>query len=586
MGDQTNPDIVVSYGTENFPSSNWYNIFGAVKSFSVRSGNAYKVGYAEIVLRNIDGNLTSGSNPISLGKPIKIDVDVRGDPDTIFYGRVYRRKVKKDGDKPEILTLYCFGLERKFLEETITRSYRDEFLSGAVDWTMASALNNAITSPDSDESTGYTLQTEGLITSTPPLTNYKNTPLMDVIRDVADALDYDGYFEVDALNNKVFVFKPVGTVVPVVPVVLDSSTAKFSYEFDDSIEQLANHVFVHGDKDEGIPFDKDYFTEDDLTSYWSGEDGTTVEEYSAESKVGSKCVHAVKSEANLVVFKLDISALDSDITKYDAMHFFYKHLIYNLYPENIREAKVASISLIDSSNQVINFKKDLKAKHNVWNEYDIPLPSSVDNIYPIGLFSDNKKMPSNSWYQIGSSVTFDLTNVKYLKFVGFKSTNPSMAMFGYTTDIFIDGFFLRGGLMIDAIALRGRIGEASAPIVQDASSIAEYGRFVYHEQDRLIKSIAQARGVAEYILRTRKNPIKTIKTETLGLPYLRPNQTVTVTLPTLDISNEVYRTVEVRHEWNSAKKTFKTFLELVPQYASLNSKAYIAESYEALLASI
>jgi len=572
MGTVDNPDIYVNYSSDSWPPSEWTDLFTACRKLHVETGNAFKASRAEVTLKNPVGNpLTSGENKLALGKYLKIDADVRGTSDNVFFGKIYRIRAKKVGSNPEYVTLNCYGIDRKLLEDTITKDFREESLGGE-NWTMDTVIQWLLMIPDSGVDTGFALETDdGLITSTPPMDNFDQTFLQDAIKKIADEIGYDGYFYMNG-NTPTFYFKTIGTVDPAVAVTLAEPFVMIEPDF--TIENVGNHIFIWGDLDIGYPIDGDMWTEKNITTNWADLNGGTVSADTSEYVYGSKSVKVERgAEADniKVVFTLP-ETLDATGKRYTAICGNYYH---NAAGGGDNEsANLPLIKLEDDSSHVIFYQYAEKnvglLRRLLWHSFTIP-------IYYEGISTNYN--PPNRWWgseEDAAAFTWKITKISFI-------TSDKVAYSPST--IRIDGLYFEGGLEIDPLENGGWYPEpAENGAFKDDTSISAYGRMVAHEQNKLIKSFEQAGLVGDYILASRKDPLKKVTVKKGAYPYLRANQKVTLTYSDWDITSETWRTIDVVHDWDSKTKLLRTTAELVPYLQKVNSQDYIAESYEGLMA--
>jgi len=90
-----------------------------------------------------------------------------------------------------------------------------------------------------------------------------------------------------------------------------------------------------------------------------------------------------------------------------------------------------------------------------------------------------------------------------------------------------------------------------------------FGRSIYNYKDDEINCFEQAWEIGEAILEKYKNPFKRIEITEGAKVWLRPTQTVTVSIPTWGISNATYRVEEVIHRYSAETKLLRTTVSLV-----------------------
>lgn len=535
----------------------WTEITDDTKLIEVDCGNIAKLSYARIVLNNKNGQYTSGAGEILNGKYLKIDADVRepSDPDNIFWGKIYRKRGKQKGRKNPLLALHCFGLDKKLMEDTITRDYREEYLDGD-DLTMQTVIEDMFANPDSGENTNFVLETDGgLITSTPPLDNFRRTELLKAIQNIADNIGYDGYFYMNG-NVPTLYLKAIGTVNPSPAVTLADPFIEINPTFD--IENVGNHIFAWGDIDIGFPSTKDEWTENDILTDWAAGSGDTRAVDTVNYFYGAKSVKLTDTDDNNMIegtFTLP-ETLDLTNGRFYYMSFMLRYEL----TQTLRSLFPPQITLTDSSgNKIKHLGGTPTSKHGIWNNYRRP-------IYHVEIYDTTK---DGEWfYDTGSSFNWNLVSINFV----------TIGTFDITPDVMnIDGLYFIGGLRIDPFKY-----PVLNPPKYDQPSIDAFGRMVMHVDDPLIRSFNQAQDVATYVLAANKNEMKLVKCKKSAYTWLKANQNVTLTHSPWAISG-TWRTIHVHHDWSVKTQVLRTTTELVPYDQKVGSEAYIAESYEGLV---
>jgi len=572
MGTVDNPDIYVNYSSDSWPPSEWTDLFTACRKLHVETGNAFKASRAEVTLKNPVGNpLTSGENKLALGKYLKIDADVRGTSDNVFFGKIYRIRAKKVGSNPEYVTLNCYGIDRKLLEDTITKDFREESLGGE-NWTMDTVIQWLLMIPDSGVDTGFALETDdGLITSTPPMDNFDQTFLQDAIKKIADEIGYDGYFYMNG-NTPTFYFKTIGTVDPAVAVTLAEPFVMIEPDF--TIENVGNHIFIWGDLDIGYPIDGDMWTEKNITTNWADLNEGTVSEDTEDFKAGTKSARIDRADGENQILPMLTLPESVDLTtgRYSYLTFAFTHRTEHYLANS---APLPMIRLIDTEDREIRFYPK-KQNYKKYQWYDIAIDvyycdinADILNPYGMGLWA---------YEPTGENNGFEWN----IKKIGFITSNLIIER---VLHVKFDGLHFQGGYEINPLKHPDQYPDpAENGAFKDDTSISAYGRMVAHEQNKLIKSFEQAGLVGDYVLASRKDPLKKVTVKKGAYPYLRANQKVTLTYSDWDITSETWRTIDVVHDWDSKTKLLRATMELVPQNQKVNSQDYIAESYEGLMA--
>jgi len=110
-----------------------------------------------------------------------------------------------------------------------------------------------------------------------------------------------------------------------------------------------------------------------------------------------------------------------------------------------------------------------------------------------------------------------------------------------------------------------------ATSISGSSPAGGFGRSVYHYVDDEINSFEQAWMIGEQVLEKYKNPFKRIEITEGAKIWLKPTQTVTVSIPTWGISNATYRVEEVIHRYSAETKLLRTTVSLVEYDANIPS---------------
>jgi len=211
--------------------------------FMIRNSGILKIPTAEVVLWNQNGKFTTGTDKINLYDEVKISANVRGISDLLFVGKVFaaRCRIEQAGTIfPSFITLFCrASYAQKLVRDYITFDYADR-------GTMCNeAIEDMLTYPDSrvlgEETvgTGIILTTDtGDITKTVYPENLIKRSILDAIRVVSEALNYDGYWTGDTWNE--LVFKKVGTEAVNPSVTL--SHPFIQVEINEDLDEMKNLI--------------------------------------------------------------------------------------------------------------------------------------------------------------------------------------------------------------------------------------------------------------------------------------------------------------------------------------------------------
>jgi hypothetical protein len=208
------PDIKIEYGDTTFPPSTWTELQEYAASFKIKDAGVLAVPSTNVFLHNFQGRFTDNQNSLYLKNYgiIRIRADVGNGLDTLFYGRVYGKRDPKSGayfkggfgagfgtgfqvgtgGSRSTLELICRDIgTQKLLDQTKSYSEGEGYASQKID--CKTAIEHFLANPDSGIDTGITLETDdGLITTTDFPRDPNKDSLLDLLRLVADAINYDG----------------------------------------------------------------------------------------------------------------------------------------------------------------------------------------------------------------------------------------------------------------------------------------------------------------------------------------------------------------------------------------------------------
>jgi len=581
MGTEDNPEIKIEYGNSlSIPPSSWTELQEYSRYFLVEDAGLLKVAMAKIVLKNKYGMFTDGGpDNLDHWRPIRIRVDMRGTWDTLFYGRCYRDEGLIESRKIPELTLIARGLGQKLLEDTITKAYYDEYTSGQQNWMIKTMIDHFLMYPDSSWNTGITLdQDGGIIVTTPPKDNFERTSLLDALRNIAEAIDYDGY--VYEQGGSIFAsFRKIGTVATNPYVTLDHPFIWAKPVRD--IEEVKNYIFPWGDVDVGVPFDQDRWTEKDITNNWDAFPGCYVATDTEEKKLGNKSVKIFRNDnMDKIGGVLIIPSPDSPV---DVPSGRFKVLSMQLTWFKV-SPYVPIINLEDDASKKIEFKSSMRRESfetPIWNLHEIDIGPSLEIVANNGGPFQSGQGPLDKWYytQGASNFSWKITKVDVWREA---PSDPSGGI------IRVDGLVFFGGLRINPLEYPGWNVVRTDPV-----SRGKYGNRVYHHgPDYTIRSFEQAGAIADYILKCNKDRMDKFQVKTKAKTWMKPNQYLTLNLPEYGITNpywptytsqnQYWRTTEVSHEWNRPRN-LRTTLTLVPKDQSVGSQAYLADEIVGLL---
>jgi len=564
LGTIDNPDITIQYYDASI--SGWVELFDETLKFRVRDGGLRRSPVAEVTLINPE------SLP-NLYDLFRINVDVRGVQDQIFYGRVFDiRRILTPGSLRVQTEISAFGLEAaKLNRDTITKDYQDEQDARYPEtlWTFKNMIIDFLDVPDSGYAVWGVPATKGkayrLDTDTGAITsaiygqmNFDHETLLDALRRVAEFLAYDGYVYIDAADYARIKFVQVGTLAANPAIILEEPFLDFRVKY--GLRGLINYVLVRGGADVGVPYDGDRFTERGVSKWnglypaWTNVDPDTTLSDDSTRRVRGK--YSIKMAKTTGSDKLEVK-LNFANAGYSPMPSFrtrIRSICFSLFPSPTNLGALdwiqVLIGLKDSAGNRINTQSwGMSIHKNEWNSLVFPLPQVVQGKVKLG----------DWWFETGSSFDFENVTDFYFSvyaagrqlFGGLFGSIGSYALYG---DFYLDSLLFRGGKEI--------IPDTLNPPVKNDSSISNYGVSVYWLFDRDINSFDMAQYEGQRILKTLSEPSTLIEATKRSYTWARPSQVLTVNVPRLGISNESWRILEIIQRWNRTFPQIRTTFQL------------------------
>jgi hypothetical protein len=588
MSTPDNPDIKIEYSSDSFPPSDWVELQDYANAFRIRDAGVLKVPTANIFLHNFRGRFSDKTSSLYLSdyKFMRVRVDVGNGLDTIFYGRIYGKRDPisgayftggfgsgfgsgfqvGSGGLRSTLEVICRDVgAQKLLDET--KSYPDNLGYTSKGITCKVAVEDYLLNPDSGEDTGITLETDSgsILTTTFPKDPQKDT-LLDLTRQVADALSYDGYCYVNGSNQLKLYFKHLANFPETDPAI-DLRHPFVSIEPSYDIDEVKNIIFVWGGTDGGYP-PLDLWCEQTVANFpsaWAG-NNATVSDSSWEPQGGTLWnIKVVRDSIDVFSGELDISATD------------YKD------PKN-------QLPYIDCSTTTEG-KRFVQITFSIYVTDLEPLASTQDmRIY---LYDNAGKKAYKSWtltplftwgtvtYNVGSGGDFtedsgfDWSQIQKIRIEDRTTTE------GYK-EFFVDLLrFVAAGWKIDPILF-----PVHNPKAEDTTSKALYGNKTYHYTDEKINCFEQTKSIRDFILATRKQLLKKIVvTKNGAYTFAKPQQYLRLYLPEHNIAyTEKWRIVELEHNWDRRRShVFRTSFTLVKRPDIYDSTAIQMNELSGLL---
>jgi len=282
VASQENPKIRVSIAPTIFGT--YSEITDYVKEFEVEDGGVLKIPEAKILLRNPNGRFTDPGKTTYIDpySAVKIEVSTRVDEfnvdvwDEIFRGWFYQREDAIRGIAEPECRLTCYGVLRRFLEDRITKAYKDENDKRSPDsqWHLDDVIEDMIQYPDGGASLDFVLKPDkgqrGLLETVLCKHNFKKGEslfnalrrLLEGVWDTTNAIyaDYDGWVVSNdvTLNHEIWLYDLVNNPQLANPMVtLQKSAQVYGFRPFLSLNEIGNYILVYGDKDPGQPVDMD-----------------------------------------------------------------------------------------------------------------------------------------------------------------------------------------------------------------------------------------------------------------------------------------------------------------------------------------
>lgn len=556
--DEDNPNIAVEY----FKNALWNPITADVINFTVKDGGVFTGSSASIKLNNKNGKYTSGASKIPVYSKVRILGNVRDVTDTIFEGRFQRSLFDFKNVKENILTLGCTGHEKILEWYTMTFDFTDFPVL-----TYKDVIETCLSHPDgkeeTGEGTGITLETDsGAILDTHKIGDIKQESLSSIIREICERINYSGYMQ----NETNLTLKAVGTEPSNPLVTLESPFVYVRSLFD--IEQLKNYAMPYDTAESCIPTD-DRLTEKTITLYPDSWNPTDATQCSVEDSQTEKCekqwsikINRIKEGRFQIDAKLDLSKI---------YEIGYIDLTEKLLSEGQPYRFIRmSVSVKPEYNICIFYELVDTEDNRICNRPNSGLYLAFQHIYTYEKFSEifsgiNPTEPIRDtqwdaqcyggWWYVTKNTTF---NWKIKEFRVF--TIPTLS----GNWLYVDALKFLGGKPINS-----RI--YTDLIKKDQDSIDDYGHRTLPLSDSTLNSFDNAKALAEYNLNVMKTPIQKVEVKKGAKIWVKPSQTVTLTVPEAEIAG-TWRTVEIQTEWRN--KILRTTFKVVPQFEPVTRRTF------------
>jgi hypothetical protein len=510
------PKVALAFGGVTPPQ-------GDVIDLRVHLGCTAEVSSFDVLLQNWDKKYSpNGTHPINVGVDGHIDLGRGSNVPQIITCHVESVKCESTPTENYIgVSGRCWG-ERLF-RRVVTKTYENKKGEEIV----KDLLDNFVGLSHVRESTELVEDTDTTYTKL----EYDNTPVFDVLKNVAESADKSGVigFDFRVAPDARFEFFPRNSKVS--PVSLSEEIEVSEYRID--IHRIRNKITVYGVSDKSIPLDKDAWTES-LTPQdgsWSGVSGN-VSFDTATKKKGSG---SIKTYAANLYYAASMLTLNNG-----------KEVNANLYP-----ALNFFIRRESSFNGNINLILFDTAEKSASNFFNIGADEWFQKQVKIG--ADNADV-----WDVESG--FDWTQIKKVRFdCWFTGTG--------TGSFWVDGLFFGG--------------RRYSSTQEDSASQSAYGLRESVEVDEELYSDNECFLRAKAIINNSKDPAGYLTLRSTVLDYgnspLLPGDKIHVTLPNENVDAD-FRILSVEYHVDAKTQTLEITLELGREQPLLADYLYALRS--------
>jgi hypothetical protein len=494
------PKVTIAFGSVAPPQ-------GDVIDLRVHLGCTKEVSSFECLLQNWNKKYSpSGSYPINVGMDGHIDIGRGSNVPQVITCRLESVKYESTPAENYIrVSGRCWG-ERLF-RKVVTKTYEDkkgeEIVKDLIDYFVGLSHVRNFTELIEDTDTTYAKL------------EYENTPVIDILKFIAESADKSGVigFDFRVHPDGKFEFFPMNTKTAIIS--LNEKIEASEHRID--IHSIRNEITVYGVADKSVPSDKDAWTES-LTladGSWSGVSG----EISLDSEMKIKGAGSIKTYALNLYYAACQLALNSG-----------EEVNANLYP-------VLGFWLRRESSFDGNVEVRL---------YDTQDRSAI-HLFTVG---------ADGWFQSQLKVgalNEDAWNVE----TGFDWTDINKLRF----DCYFTGVGT-GSFWIDGLFFGGRRYESTQ---QDSGSQSAYGLRELVEVDEELYSDNECMLRAKAVLNYLKAPAEYLTISSTVIDYgdtpILPGDKIHVTLPNENVDSD-FRILSVEYRVDARTQTLEMTLEL------------------------
>lgn len=512
----TAPCVTIVFGTVAPPQSD-------VVELNVHLGCTKEVSSFEVVLQNWNGKYSqNGAYPITVGLDGSISVGRGANCPQLITCRVETIRYQSSPVE-HYLTVSgrCWGerLFRRVITATYTNMKGEDIVSDLLDYYIGLSHVRGSTQLINSTDTTYTKL------------EYHDTPVMDVLRQIADSADTDGVIGYDfrVAPDARFEFFPKGTKTSSISLTecIESS------ECTQDITRIRNKIKVYGAADKSIPTDKDQWTET-LTptgGTWTALSGTI----SLDSTTKTKGTYSIKTTATNLYYASCQLTLGSE---YEIDTDLYPTLNLLIKRDTAFNGN-ATIILHDSNDNLASYQTTVSI--DSWFQTQIPVGAAN----------------ADQWQIPGS---FDWNQVKRVQVTLWFTETGS------------------GSFWVDGLFFGGRRYSSTQ---EDSSSQTDVGLRELVEVNEELASDQECSAHAKAQLTNLADPAETLTIQSTVLDYgsspILAGDTVHVELPNEGVNGD-FRVDSVEYKVNAKTQTLETTLSLGKEKPLLADYVYALRS--------
>jgi hypothetical protein len=494
------PQVALSFGSVSPPQ-------GDVISLRLHCGCTREVSSFEVVLQNWDGKYSpNGNSPISVGLDGSISVGRGAACPQILTCRVERVRYESSPLESYLRVCgRCWGerLFRRVVSKTYENIKGEDIVKDLMDYYVGlSHVRGGVELVEATDTTFAKLE-------------YSDTPVMDILREIADSADKSGVigFDFRVAPDGKFEFFSKNTKTSAVSLTDKIEASEYSKD----VLGVRNRITVYGASEKSVPADKDAWTES-LTSTdgaWTATSGTV----SLDTTVKLKGAASVKTTSQNLVYAASVLSLGSG-----------KEVNAEIYPilnlSLLREAAFngnATLTLFDSSGN--GASHEFTVGSDKWFQTQIPVGSSSVDQWQVDTGFD--------WQQVSA-----IRVACWFNAVGSGS-------------FWVDGLFFGG--------------RKYSSMQQDASSQASFGLRELVEVNEELCSDLECESHAKALLANLKDPAESLTVQSTVLDYgsspILAGDSVHVSLPNEGVNGD-FKVLSVEYNVDGKTQTLETALEL------------------------